>query len=571
MFVLSGEPSMTVAQIKEKLKDASKDASTSVALFLNESFLPDSKIIGEILPKSSSRSLELHALPKTKCWLQVFGFPEKRIPFEVPGILNPASVKAEIQEAVQTQQENFRLILDGCDLDLETSFKDQGLVKDAEIVVDIRVELNIHFPDSDETRTVECFTSDLIGDLRQNMELPDDMILVSSSPNRQVLEDTQHLCSVTRSSQLLEAPITLIAEKKVLLNFRLLMLENCQRKLLVALSCTPLDIFDLLSEQFRLKSEFRLCVNGEVLNTDESLANQLQNINDVIDIDILRSFMISSLWDSPLNLKHASLYCSESLQVMFEQHERNNQKVFFNGLSLDTSNSVVRTLGPTNDKESSVFFIERDEERSIPVLTSDGTKVFRRLAWAKDDLLSVLRNIRDILTKEVTHDRHQLTAKSPLNKFRLTEDTLVITDPKKMVIRSGGKLQIRRSVQKSTIVKERTQTEDDQVDDSPMDQKLDKDIHFRGPQTKVAVKMNDSHIECSFHQPQVSFNDVILSVGEQLKIPPRHLFSKILYCTGCRRKLSQKEEEHQPIPANCCRTKSLQLMDCRTIGNLIMS
>ena len=81
--------------------------------------------------------------------------------------------------------------------------------------------------------------------------------------------------------------------------------------------------------------------------------------------------------------------------------------------------------------------------------------------------------------------------------------------------------------------------------------------------TKLAVSLDGKLYDCSFEVQPVSFGDIIVNVGKQCKVSPRHLFSRTLYCSGCGRCLSKEEEEFQVVPSNCCRARSLKLMDRR--------
>ena len=113
-------------------------------------------------------------------------------------------------------------------------------------------------------------------------------------------------------------------------------------------------------------------------------------------------------------------------------------------------------------------------------------------------------------------------------------------------------------------------TRDWPIPDEAMSRKLDLEMLFLTSasryQTKLTVTVNGQWFGCWFEPQQVSFTDIMVSVGKQAEVMPRLLFRKALYCCGCGRKISKKEEPHQAIPATCCSVKSLQLTDCRAKG-----
>ena len=189
------------------------------SLFSDDRCLSDDVTVGQALPNSSARSLELRAVLKSKYWLQVLGFEDTSVLFEVPAILPPSAVRSEIESAVGIHIDDFRLVLDGDELDQELPFNEQGLTGGDQLLVDLRVIANIHFTDSDETQRIECFGSDSIGDLRQRLSFADDMALVATSPYRRVLDDRLHVCHVVTELLELEMPVDLLAERKVVLAF----------------------------------------------------------------------------------------------------------------------------------------------------------------------------------------------------------------------------------------------------------------------------------------------------------------------------------------------------------------
>ena len=544
---------MTMADVKKKWLDAI-GRSISVAFFTqDERYLSDEMTIAEALAHPTARSLELHAFLKSSYWLQVYGFDETRAQFEVADILTPAAVRREIGAALDIYTDDFRLTWNGAEVNQDLPFKEQDFGQGAQLMVDIRVIVKVNFDDSGETRTTECFSSECIGDLRQKLDLSDDTALVNASPFPQILADPWRICFIVNDVMDLQIPFELTAEKKVMLAFEPITLEHLRQKLPVALSSTPIYLYDMVSECFGLTTEHRLAINGQELDNSEPLRNQLIDTDDVIQVDILRPCEVFDLWEDPLDVnayEQVYLYSTESPHALYLRDELNDQLLFHQDINLTIFGSMVDVFGAISGQHKPILVIDRDVERSLPMLTFDG--VMRRLCWARNMLLDVVSVSEGLLHNEIMCGEQFLPAKSTLCELRMKDHILMIMDPEKVFIGFDKKLRMCRFAHGSTYndVRARMQqlkrsldvglkAPDWQIPDEAMDRKVDREIllltnasRFR---TKLMVTMNRRWFSCWFEPQQVTLTDVMINIGKQAEIMPRHLFKRSLYCCGCGR------------------------------------
>ena len=238
-------------------------------------------------------------------------------------------MRRDIGLAVQTYTDDFRLTCDGDELDQDLPFNQQGLVEGAQLTGDLQIILKINFTETNETTTLKCFSSDSVGHLRQRLNCDDDTALVSLWPYRRVLDDSLRVCHIVEEPEELEAPTRLLpAERKVMRSFEPITAEHLRQKLPVALSSTPLDIYDLVSAKFRLSTEFRLAAYGQPLDNCKTLLEQLIDIDDVIQIDIVRPFIVSDLWKGLMeeaSFEKVYLYSTESSYALYAR-ERGQER-----------------------------------------------------------------------------------------------------------------------------------------------------------------------------------------------------------------------------------------------------
>lgn len=166
------------------------------------------------------------------------------------------------------------------------------------------------------------------------------------------------------------------------------------------------------------------------------------------------------------------------------------------------------------------------------------------------------------------------------NKRSSSEGDLLILNPHKFFIDSDKKLRMYRFPHGSTYADVQTRIQQlknnfeirlkhrgRQILDNTMLDKCDLDVlqltNASRFQTKSLVSINNRWYACWFEQQQITFTDIMISIGKKIKMMPRHLFNRNLYCCGCGRKLSITEEPYQVIPAACCRVRSLRLTDRR--------
>ena len=180
-----------------------------------------------------------------------------------------------------------------------------------------------------------------------------------------------------------------------------------------------------------------------------------------------------------------------------------------------------------------------------------------------------------------------MAATSSLRQLRLSGNSLINVNPKKVIVQSDKKLSIHRFARGSTprdlltrmqLRKGRRdlglRTRDNrQLMEEEIGAQMDLDFYLlvnaNRFKTRLTVSLNGRGFGCWFEPERVSFEDVMVDVAKQAEVPARQLFSKELFCCGCGRKVCQeeKEEDTQRIPSDCCKVKSLELTDRRLKGH----
>ena len=583
-YSLECERQMTVDKVREMLFEK-LEASPSVAFLTSDDrYVPDNETIAEVLQSHRARTLELYAHHRTTFWLQVFGFEESLAPFEVPAILTPAALRREIERAVDIFTDDFRLYWDGALLDQDLPFDAQGLIEGAKLTLDLRLTVNVNVvrPEGEERRNVTCFGSETVEDLHRQLNLGEDWVLVATSPYRRVLNNSLHLCHIVSTTMDLHLPLELTAEEKILMSFEPITLPHLRQQLPISLSSTPQDLYKMLSEHFEMDTDFRLAVSGEALNPWQPLTDQHVQSDSVIQLDILRPFIVRDQWIDLREIRYEDevyLYSTASPRGLFLT-DFTNQLLTYDKVDLTIFGSVIDVFGPISGQQRAVLLVDRDVERSLPFLSFDAVE--RKLAWARNMLLDFIPS-RALHPKEVMIFGSLTATKRSLNLLHLTGDSLITLDPLKVFVSSEKKLRMLRFARGSTHgdVLRRMQQVKGQLDvglrhrdriimDAEMDQKLDLELYFLMSasrfKTKVMVSLGGKSYGCWFEPQEVSFSDILIDVGKQAGVPPRQLFRRPLFCRGCGRKMSKEEEEFQAIPANCCRVRSLQLSDRRVKG-----
>lgn len=564
----------TLADVRAKWMQAS-GIRMPVSFFRGDQHLDHRITLAQALPDATARSLEITAIAKRRFRVQVYGFNDSEAFLEVAPVLSFSAVRSRITSAIGINIVDFRLLKDAEKLNQGLPIHRLGLPKDALLTVDVKVIVEVHFDEG--KKIVNCFVSDFIGDIRQKLNCGEETALVSISPRRHVLHDSQRVCQIVDGLWQLEMRIRLDAEKKVLVSFEPIHMEHRRQQLPVALSWTPSAIFNLVKDRFGLKTDFRLAIKGKPLDNSEPMLNQMTSV-DVVEIDIIRTCLVKNLWEEMTSLQELHVFSTEKISALYISDELTNQTVLHAHLNLVLLGSIVDALGPISGQQLSPVLVRRDIQRQWPNLTFDRT--MRTLAWARDLLQDVTIPPGGRHSKEMMHSGSLLPSRSTLGKLCLPVDSLTITDPKKIFVEHKKKLDmcrfphcatyddLRMRLQPNKSFQIRLRTKDSDVSDEAMKQRIAREVlYITGPnrfQTKMSVCVNGEDFRCWFEKDRVSLTDVFVECGKKAEVVPRHWFSKTLFCCGCKRQLSLEEEEHQRIPNNCCRVKSLKLTDRRT-------
>ena len=564
-------------------------ASPPVAFHTSSNqFLSDHLTVSQALKQTANdRVLELRALPTTRFQLQVFGFERSITPFEVAGIMTPNAMRREIQRKLGIVTDDYRLSCDSVELEADVPFKEQGLSEGAVLTVDLRVQVHVRDEKSEgeQRRTLPWFGSRTIGELREELDLAEDVVLVVTAPYRRVLEDALHLCHITDDILELHAPIELVAEKKILLTFEPIGLPHCRQQVPVSLSSSPLDIKQLLTARFELSTDFRLSVDGAAFNECLPLLDQIIDTDTVIQLDLVRPCIVRDMWADLREAQYNSevyLYSTESPVGLFLRDFISDQRLIYDGIQLTIFGNIIDVFGVISGQRKPALLIDRDMERSLPMLSFGSIE--RKLAWARSLLLDVVPMSRGVHPKEVMCHRSLVAAKAALKQLCLTGDSLVTLDPVKVIVKSDKKLSIHRFARGSThrdvlkrmqLLKGRrdltlrtryNQPVTGEIINSQMDLEFYLLACSSRYETRLTVSLNGHGYGCWFEPERVSFSDIMIEVGKQAKMFPRHLFSRSLFCCGCGRRICKEKEETQKVPSDCCEVKSLQLTDRRLKG-----
>ena len=581
--MMTCDKSFTLTEVKN-IWMAEIKASPPVAFFTSTNrFLPDRLTVEQALQETANtRVLELQALPTNRFQLQVFGFERSLTPFEVADVVTPNDMRREMQRLLGIATDDYRLTCGSRELDADVPFKELELSDGAVITADLqlRITLRQEQEDGQLERSVPCFGSQTVGALHEQLDLGDDVVLVATAPYRRVLDDALHLCHLAEGLLELHAPIEIEAEKKTLLTFEPIGLEHRRQQVPVSLSSCPSDVKQLLKERFELTTDFRLSIDGAPLVDHQPLLDQLIDSDSIIQLDLLRPCLVTDLW-SDLREAHIDnevlLYSTESPVGLFLRDFISDQRLLYDGIQLTIYGTVIDVFGAVTGQRTPALLIERDVERSLPMLSF--ASIERKLAWARSMLLDVVPVSRGLRPKEVMCHRSLVAAKASLKQLSLTADSLLTLDPVKVIVQSNKKLRIHRFAHGSTArdVLQRIQllkgrrdlTLRTRYNETLTDEKIHSgmDIEFyllwssNRCKTRVSVSLNGHGYGCWFEAERVSFSEIMIEVGKQSHQLPRHLFSRSLFCCGCGRKICKDEEATQSIPSSCCSVRSLRLTD----------
>lgn len=556
--------------------------SPSVAFFSGNTgiYLSDQCTIEEALSEDADQYLFLRVVQRCKCNLKVFGYEETFTEYEFADCLSPAQIKREIGEAVGIQTDDYQLYCDGAPLDLNQSFNAQGF-NAGELIVDLEIIVNIDV-ENDNIKKQFCGSS-TIGDVRQELGLDDDTVLVVTEPRRRMLNDSLHLCHVANSIYESQLPMNLITEKKITMCFEPTGLPHLRQHVAVALSSWPLDIYDTVSAQFELTNEFQLAVEGQALEKNKSLNEQGIGCDSVIQLDIMHICKVNDLWEDFQRYDGVVyLYSTENSDGLLIKDLTDEQRLIYNGFdNLNMFGSMLDVFGVNSGQRKSILLFDRDVERNVAFLSFN--EVMRKRAWAQNLMLDILPLSRGINPKEVMCFSDLISTKLSLRQAYVPGDAFISLDPLKVVVKDAKKLQVHRLPHGATRndlqaklqqLKSRRQVVEKlrrrPIPCEPINSSMDIELflltnacRFR---TKVTVSFAHESYQCCFEEEKVHLTDILIDIGKKSKVSPRTLFDHKLFCVGCGRKISKEEEDIQTIPSDCCKTRSLKLTDRKKKG-----
>ena len=578
---------MTIEQLlQERLEEGDKSCALVNA---ERNIIPKSATIAEardMIP--GLRSLELHLIESSCYWVKIYGFENIEGEIEVPSILTPGSVFQEISDVLGLETQAFQLMWGVSILDPQEPFDAQGLVGDVELLVDLQVTVRVALHEND-VREMNMFASDSVGDIRRELGLDDFTALFTTSPDHRVTADPWCLFFLMDDPRHeAEIVIEMTAEPKVLLFFQPLALVHLRQELPVALSCTPVDLYPLVSESFNLALDFRLMINRTELDDSETLRDQLESVDDVIEIDILRPCSVRDLWYDLARLngcEEVFLHCTDDIHRLCSNEWSDEQRLYRGTLNWATYGAMVDVCGPTSGQLVFPMDFNRDTQRSLALVTRNGLEF--RVTWALTILLRLASTSRRDRPNRMMLGNELLPARCSPFELQLPQSAVLVVDPDTVFFSLEKRISFRRFPRGATLgdvraalrqitgcPNESLTTKDGEAGELEMKQKLEPGAMYRAAPkkigTEVTVALNDVTYSCSFKQSQVTFSEVMVEIGRQKKILPRPLFNQDLFCCGCGRHICHEEEEFQVIPAPCCRVKSLQLTDRRMKGETLI-
>lgn len=515
-IVLRCSTSSTLAQVREQWH-LDLGATPSVCFFKADGrFLTDSMTVAEVLEDLKKFSLELHAMQISTIWLQVFGFEATKTLFQSPLSVAPSIVRRPMISALGVQKTDFRLVHDNEIKDQSKSFHDLGISEGDLLTLDLRMTVILRGGDSkNEPLIVNCFMSDTIGELRHQLRLPEDQVLVRMQPSREVLSNSARICDMVDNKALLDLPVDLLIERKVELFFQPSGEDQLRQKMLVPLSLKPLALYDEVSERFQMYNEFHFILNSVPLRDDVPLIEQNVSLGMVIHIEAknlsapdTQDYRKRLSFLSCDEIKQKSGWPSDFIMDVAPLRRANVYKELFCRRQLTACKETLQALSLTEEVLVSV--------EPLKVIG----KLKKRLRLCRLPQGSTFYDVRTYVEQALS-DKRKL-------RYKQAQDEAAVC---------------RKS--------------------APEMVRLKKVKEF---QTQLEVTVERKSFK-SFHKAsEVTFTDVMHDVGKQMKVRPQKLFQYSLFCDGCGRSISKEEEEFQSIPLACCRVRSLKLTARRNRG-----
>ena len=552
------------------------ESNASLALFADDSFtqqLPENATIGEVLGSSTAPNLNVYAAETSKITVTIFGFEGINAEIELAAVLTPAAARRQIARALDVAGiDGCQFALNGKEIEEDKPFGEQGLEDGSVLEIDLRVVIDISFDDS--IKRVTCFGSHFITDLRDELQLTQETALVAKHPYLRILDGWNFVCDIATKPQDLTEPIQFLAEQKKLVTFAPLGIKNHSKQIAIFMASLPLDVYDLITEEFSFETEFRLVLNDRPL--DIWLPFQLQiSPEDIVEIDFLRPCVFTSRhWEDPLDFgakELVYLYSTECSTKLYIRDALTQQRVCDDELDRYLPGAIVDIVGPTCG-QISFLFIDVNEERTCSFLTFN--KVVERIAWAKEKMLEVVPMSGGSHPKEIMYNGKLVAAKRRLGRLRVKEGGLTITDPKKVFVAMEKKLALVRLAQRGTFSDVHSvlmkmkgarggslMTGGTKIKIEQMSKEVDEGglFHLSNALT-VEVTIKGRSFQCPFSSNSVNFSDILLDITKQKKMA-RLLVIKTLFCSGCGRRLNKEEEPYQAVPSSCCSVRSLNLTD----------
>lgn len=365
--------------------------------------------------------------------------------------------------------------------------------------------------------------------------------------------------------------------------FQPVRLNHMRQEVAFPASAAPLDLYDVLSERFKMATQYRLLLDGQPLANDVSLSDQGIAEDSVIELDPVRPCRIQDLWPDCSSAEDTLfLFSSQSAFDLLRADISDEQQLILETIRLALFGALQDIVGPTSGQHRTVLQFDRDIHRRIPFLQCN--EVVRRSCWAVDTLANSASINQERSAKQLMVNGQLVPSQISMGALGANENGLITVAPSKVVLRTKKRFRLHRLPKNSTssdlfaLVQSSsdpsdavTLTLDNCVvttadEERPLNLEEMSVIDVSKRETKIEIELLGRRFECGFLQPRVKFTELVVEMARQEELPQRWFFQKALFCRGCGRRVTRDEEKFQEIPSDCCRVRSLQLSDRRVKG-----
>ena len=288
------------------------------------------------------------------------------------------------------------------------------------------------------------------------------------------------------------------------------------------------------------------------------------------------AFEIDTVDDWTSSTEKRLIYASEKAADLLSDTDA-PQRLLLGGVAMGVAGDVLDSL-PVEERRFAPIIVQHQRQHRVSVLRNGGVR--QAAVWPTDStarLVSLCGPHKDALLEgtPLPKDAACRTAKIPDHAvvYSSTSVTVKCSDGKRRIVDvpdCGTVADVEEAVRK---LEGRTN-----ISLKCGDKYLEKDekiakVVLNGEGIEVAqdcltvtVRLRDRCVRFSSGESRLRFTDIVRKVAECGKLKVKSLVHRPLQCQGCRRTLTLDEEAFQAIPSDCCRLRSLQLVDATPVS-----